>query len=77
MGSFFRNQTFPKNWHRRSIAAGFNESNDLVIDIFGAHPDPDLVPGANDVEGVYVPDNNTSVNLSLPPTTIMNKDMGC
>jgi len=57
MGSFFRNQTFPKNWHRRGNAAGF----DIVGEYAGVIQEYHLevLPGANNDQGVYVADNIT------------------
>lgn len=64
MGSFFRNQTFPKNWHRRPTAAGFNEVGNVVNDIIAPHQD--VVPGANNAQGVYIVDNVTEVSRVEP-----------
>jgi len=57
MGSFFRNQTFPKNWHRRASAGGFDVVGQFAGDIEGFHLD--VLPGANNAQGVYVVDNIT------------------
>lgn len=61
MGSFFRNQTFPKNWHRRANAAGFDLVTDYGNVIQGVHPE--VLPGANNAQGVYVLDNLTDVGV--------------
>lgn len=53
MGSFFRNQTFPENWHRRNSTATFGDINDSVIPLLSAHPIP---AGVNDANGNYVLD---------------------
>lgn len=57
MGSFFRNQTFPQNWHRRATAGGFDIVGDYAGVIFAFHED--VLPGANDAQGNYVADNIT------------------
>jgi len=57
MGSFFRNQTFPKNWHRRASAADINFVGEYANVIQAVHPD--VIPGANNDQGVYVPENTT------------------
>ena len=62
MGSFFRNQTFPKNWHRRANAAGFDIVTDYGNIIQEVHPE--VLPGANNAQGVYVLDNIIDVGVS-------------
>ena len=62
MGSFFRNQTFPENWHRRAIAGGGDIVAEYIEAIYSIHPT--VVPGENNAEGVYVPDG---VSLSVCP----------
>jgi hypothetical protein len=57
MGSFFRNQTFPKNWYRRAKAAGGAVVSEYINDIYVVHPG--VLPGANNPQGIYVPDNVT------------------
>ncbi|KZS94784.1 Cloroperoxidase [Sistotremastrum niveocremeum HHB9708] len=52
LGSFFRNQTFPYNWHRRGDPGNFTFIQDAAAEILGAHP---LVPGTNK-NGVWTPD---------------------
>jgi hypothetical protein len=61
MGSFFRNQTFPQNWHRRPSTAGF----DIVGEYAGVIEEVNLsiLPGANNDQGVYVVDNITDVSV--------------
>ena len=56
MGSFFRNQSFPENWYRRS-SPGLEVIGQSVSDIISAHP---IAPGANAPNGTYVldPSNN-------------------
>ena|ERR1700761_3733013 len=68
MGSFFRNQTFPSNWHRRSSPAGLTEIGNSAGDILSAHP---LVPGANDASGNYVAD--PPVGVSPRDTVILRQ----
>lgn len=60
MGSFFRNQTFPKNWHRRPNAGGFEIVGDFIRTIQSFHLE--VVPGANNEQGVYVEDDITEVS---------------
>jgi hypothetical protein len=57
MGSFFRNQTFPQNWHRRAVPGDGSLVARGIALIHGIHPE--IVPGANNADGVYVPDNVT------------------
>src|ERR1700754_4344172 len=64
MGSFFRNQTFPKNWHRRGTAAGFDAVGADVDEMIELHPE--VLPGANNGQGVYVADNMTEVSRLTP-----------
>ncbi|KZS94788.1 Cloroperoxidase [Sistotremastrum niveocremeum HHB9708] len=52
LGSFFRNQTFPTNWYRRSSPGNFTFIQDTAAEILDAHP---LVPGTNK-NGVWTPD---------------------
>ncbi|KAG5650922.1 hypothetical protein H0H81_010514 [Sphagnurus paluster] len=61
MTSFFRDQTFPANWNRRSSAGTFGTIGNQAIQIFLAHP---ISPGANNEKGVYVRDN-TSVDATI------------
>jgi hypothetical protein len=62
MSSFFRDQTFPANWHRRSNAGTFDLIGADAIEVFDANPVP---PGANNASGAYVtdalPDNTVSI----------------
>jgi len=53
MGSFFRNQTFPENWHRRSSPGSLDLIGTDATEILAAHP---IVPGANDANGNFVAD---------------------
>ncbi|KZT31907.1 Cloroperoxidase [Sistotremastrum suecicum HHB10207 ss-3] len=53
MGSFFRNQTFPDDWYRRSSPGDINLIGEGVDQILSAHP---IAPGANDANGNYVLD---------------------
>jgi hypothetical protein len=57
-GTFFRNQTFPENWHRRGTAGTLNQ----VIEYLGiiSRVCLELVPGANDDQGVFKPDDTTA-----------------
>jgi hypothetical protein len=59
MGSFFRNQSFPKNWHRRANPGNFDIVGEYVDAIQEVHTD--VVPGANNDQGVFVPDIITEV----------------
>ncbi|KZT41685.1 Cloroperoxidase [Sistotremastrum suecicum HHB10207 ss-3] len=52
LGSFFRNQTFPPNWHRRGSPGDFTVNQNTAAAILSAHP---LVPGTNK-DGVWTPD---------------------
>ncbi|KAF5380171.1 hypothetical protein D9615_006106 [Tricholomella constricta] len=54
MTSFFRDQKFPANWRRRPSAGTLDIIGNDAINIFLAHP---VLPGANDANGTYVPDN--------------------
>jgi len=58
MGSFFRNQTFPENWHRRGTAGTLNQVIEYLGVISQVHPE--IVPGANDEQGVFKPDDPTA-----------------
>jgi hypothetical protein len=60
IGSFFRNQTFPKNWHRRATAGGSDIVGNISTEILGLHTE--VLPGANNAQGVYVFDNITDVS---------------
>jgi hypothetical protein len=53
IGSFFRNQTFPKNWSRRTNPAGLQILSTTGGKAMSAHPVP---PGMNDKNGNYVAD---------------------
>jgi len=53
MGSFFRNQTFPENWHRRASPGALDLIGTDATEILAAHP---IVPGANDANGNFVAD---------------------
>ncbi|KZT33639.1 Cloroperoxidase [Sistotremastrum suecicum HHB10207 ss-3] len=53
MGSFFRNQTFPDDWYRRSSPGNITLIGQGVDEIRNAHPVP---PGANAPNGTYVLD---------------------
>ena len=57
MGSLFRNQTFPKNWQRCGTAAGFDAVGADVDKMIGLYPE--VLPCANDTQGVCVADNMT------------------
>ena len=60
MGSFFRNQTFPENWHRLPFPGTLDFITDSGDTIFNAHP---IDPGANDANGNYVIDPVAGVSL--------------
>jgi len=57
MGSFFRNQTFPENWHRRATAGGFDIVGEYGGVIQAVHSD--ILPGSNNDQGVFVLDSIT------------------
>jgi len=57
MSTFFRNQTFPANWFRRGTPAGFQVVGNFSDAVLALHPE--VLPGANDKQGVYVADNVT------------------
>ena len=62
MGSFFRNQTFPQNWHRRGTQdeSALNITSSILL----VHPE--VVPGANDPStGVYKPDTVSDPNCAV------------
>ena len=60
MSSFFKDQRFPtNNWHRHNGAAGFDL---IVVDgaaVLAANP---VLPGANNDQGIYVPDIKLIIN---------------
>jgi len=56
MTSFFKDQTFPNNWHRRASPGTFALIGTGAIEIESAHP---IAPGANNAQGQFVPDNLT------------------
>ena len=60
MGSFFRNQTFPANWHRHDGPAGINGLVDVEVG-----PHPEVVPGMNGPDGKYIPDTVDPVRGSF------------
>ncbi|KAJ7627235.1 Chloroperoxidase [Roridomyces roridus] len=69
IGSFFRNQTFPENWHRAAgpVTGGFLSAISANIQ---AGIDPNLTVAAhNDASGNLVPDT--------PPPAPFNIDGGC
>ncbi|KAJ6570435.1 hypothetical protein B0H10DRAFT_2237808 [Mycena sp. CBHHK59/15] len=51
VGSFFRNQTFPKNWFRAATPVSGSESAGQI-----SAGVPGIVPGRNNEQGVYVAD---------------------
>ncbi|KAG5653737.1 hypothetical protein H0H81_010994 [Sphagnurus paluster] len=53
MTSFFRDQTFPANWNRRSSPGTIDEIGDQAGDVYAAYPIP---PGANNATGAYIAD---------------------
>ncbi|GLB42846.1 putative peroxidase, family 2 [Lyophyllum shimeji] len=62
MTSFFRDQRFPANWNRRSGAGLLDKIGDDAGAILSAKP---VQPGANDANGVYVPDTAPIDNCSF------------
>jgi hypothetical protein len=69
MGSFFRNQTFPDNFYRRSKAGGGGIIAEYINTIHAVHPE--VVPGANNPQGVFIPDNITEVTSFFADTFII------
>jgi hypothetical protein len=67
MGSFFRNQTFPENWHRRSSPATFDDIAASLDEIYEAHP---ISPGANSPNGTYIEDGLPGVSLCVDINTL-------
>ncbi|KAF8062547.1 hypothetical protein FPV67DRAFT_276187 [Lyophyllum atratum] len=55
MTSFFRDQRFPENWHRRSGAGTIGLIGQVADDIINLKPVP---PGANAPNGTYIPDTD-------------------
>ena len=53
MGSFFRNQTFPDNWYRRTSPGTFANVSVDSNAMFVANP---VAPGANNASGAFVLD---------------------
>ena len=54
MTSFFKDQQFPtNNWHRKATPGGFDLIGIGAAEILLAHL---VSPGANNAQGVYVPD---------------------
>jgi len=67
--SFFQNQTFPPNWHRRDGAASFEIiAKDADIVRFGAP----VLPGVNGPDGKYVLDPLPLNNCSIYTDFIQN-----
>ncbi|KAF7309995.1 Cloroperoxidase [Mycena indigotica] len=64
IGSFFRNQTFPSNWHRAASPVSGSVVAPIIKDIFTG---VGLAPGRNDANGVYGADPTPSFpfNTSL------------
>ncbi|KAF8060637.1 Chloroperoxidase [Lyophyllum atratum] len=62
MTSFFRDQTFPANWNRRSAPGGLSLIGNDAVNILLAHP---VAPGANDATGKYVTDNTAISTCAL------------
>ncbi|KAH8814444.1 hypothetical protein DL96DRAFT_413081 [Flagelloscypha sp. PMI_526] len=53
--SFFQNQTFPHNWHRRPISASFSSDiRPLSLSILSVHPT--VRPGVSSPNGTYILD---------------------
>ena len=50
IGSFFRNETFPSNWHRSATPITGNTHGVIVTELLSALP---FVPGRNNEQGVY------------------------
>ncbi|KAF8072300.1 Chloroperoxidase [Lyophyllum atratum] len=59
MTSFFRDQRFPENWHRRSGAGTIGLIGQVADDIINLKPVP---PGANAPNGTYIPDTDIPVS---------------
>lgn len=72
MTSFFRDQRFPENFYRRNASGTFPGIGVVASQIFNAHPVP---AGANNADGVYVPDSgplNVSSSTFTSPFSILN-----
>jgi hypothetical protein len=57
--AFFRDQTFPKNFWRRSAPAEQRDVLPIIAKVLSYNPSW-LVPGASDGKGNYVPDTNAT-----------------
>ena len=53
IGSFFRNETFPPNWHRAASPVTGGVHGAIVNKLLSTLP---FVPGRNNEQGVYVTD---------------------
>ncbi|KAG6853074.1 hypothetical protein C0991_007066 [Blastosporella zonata] len=62
MTSFFRDQRFPANWHRRSSPGTIDQIGVTTDDVFAANPVP---PGANAPNGTYIRDAGPFDGCSL------------
>ncbi|KAJ7575170.1 Chloroperoxidase [Mycena floridula] len=66
ISSFFRNQTFPKNWFRATSLVTGPINSATVNQLF---PGVGVAPGRNNEHGVYVAD--------VSPPTLVNVTVGC
>ncbi|KAJ7592141.1 Chloroperoxidase [Mycena floridula] len=66
ISSFFRNQTFPKNWFRATSLVTGPVNSATVNQLF---PGVGVAPGRNNEHGVYVAD--------VSPPTLVNVTVGC
>ncbi|KAH8806917.1 hypothetical protein DL96DRAFT_1717592 [Flagelloscypha sp. PMI_526] len=65
--SFFQNQTFPHNWHRRPTSASFSSDiRPLSLSILSVHPT--VRPGVNSPNGTYILDPGNPTE----PCTVYN-----
>lgn len=70
MTSFFRDQKFPSNWHRRSSPADIDQIGIDADLISNAFP---ILPGANNASGVYIPDDVSQLNVSSPSSLVLSR----
>ncbi|KAG5650983.1 hypothetical protein H0H81_010330 [Sphagnurus paluster] len=60
--SFFRDQKFPDNWHRRPTVATFNIVGETSFNVYSPYP---VGPGANNADGVYVPNGDDVLDVCI------------
>jgi hypothetical protein len=67
IGSFLRNQTFPKNWHRAAAPVTGGILGDTSGQLFEAIP---IFAGHNDAQGNFVPDTPPPAPFDASPVRI-------